>query len=92
MLESISHNDVASMLGFASTKHDGKKLEVVVLNGCKSEGLGKVRHIVHQNPLWLVSCLCIEADQTHPAPNRVCSGHLQRRRPDSRLLEHRCGR
>ena len=49
MLESISHDDVASMLGLASTKHDGKKLEVVVLNGCNTEGLGKVRHIAHQN-------------------------------------------
>ena len=45
VLESISHDDVASMLGLASTKHDGKKLELVFLSANETEGLGKVRHI-----------------------------------------------
>ena len=44
-LVSISRDDVASMLGLASTKHDGKKLELVFLSGCNTEDLGKVRHI-----------------------------------------------
>ena len=33
MLESISHDDVASMLGLASTKHDGKKEKVSERSG-----------------------------------------------------------
>lgn len=49
-LEIISHDDVASMLGLASTKHDGKKLELVVLNGCQTEDLGKARQVAHFNP------------------------------------------
>ena len=47
------------MLGLASTKHDGKKLELVVLNGCETEDLGKVRHIAHPNTSWLAVCFRI---------------------------------
>lgn len=49
-LESISHDDVARMLGLASTRHDGKKLELVVLNGCETEDLGKVRRVCPHEP------------------------------------------
>ena len=65
-LESISHDDVASMLGLAATKPKGKKLELVVLNGCETEDLGKVRHIAHQNQN---TCIRHEADP--PPPVRV---------------------
>ena len=38
------------MLGLASTRHDGKKLELVVLNGCETEDLGKVRRVCPHEP------------------------------------------